>query len=178
MKATDAIRTAMAVSDQSTMQLAEDLRDAPLTHPTTRGGNHPMWVLGHIAFIEAGVPQIIFGDPHPLEHWAPIFAAGTEPTADARAYPSYDEVLRAYRAARTRNMKILDELGEAGLDRPTKSPVPGLESILRTAGDTFLVVAMHHMSHRGQLADARRVLGRKPIFTPGRRETEPATSTV
>ena len=36
----------------------------------------------------------------------------------------------------------------------------------RTVGDTFLTIAMHQMNHRGQVADARRVAGRKPVFTP------------
>jgi len=30
----------------------------------------------------------------------------------------------------------------------------------------FMTIAMHQMNHRGQLADARRALGRQPIFTP------------
>ena len=167
MNAIDLIRAALAVSDQGFLTLAEDLRDAPLTPPTPRGGNHPLWVLGHITFIEAGVPHILFGEPNPLERWAPLFAPGTEPKGDAGAYPPYDELLRTYRDLRARNLKLLDDLGEAGLDRPTKSPPRGLEDVLRTAGQTFLVLAMHQMTHRGQLADARRALGRTPLFTPG-----------
>ena len=167
MNAIDLIRTALMVSDQGFVPLAEDMRDAPLTPPTTRGGNHPMWVLGHITFIEASVPHILFGEPNPLERWAPLFASGTEPKPDASAYPSYDEILRTYRDLRARNLKLLGELGETALDRPTKSPPKGLEDVLRTVGQTFLVVAMHQMTHRGQLADARRAAGRKPLFTPG-----------
>src|SRR5881227_4110515 len=102
MKAIDLIRKALMMSERSTMMLIEDMRDAPLTQPTSRGGNHPLWVLGHITFIEAGVPSIIFGEPHPLERWAPLFAPGTEPKSDASAYPSFDEVLRTYRDARAR----------------------------------------------------------------------------
>jgi uncharacterized damage-inducible protein DinB len=43
----------------------------------------------------------------------------------------------------------------------------GLEKFMRTAGDVFVTIAMHQMGHRGQIADARRVAGRKPVFTPG-----------
>jgi len=167
MKAIDAIRTVLAVSDRATLRLIEYMHDAPLTHPTPRGGNHPLWVLGHITFIEAGLPHILFGDPHPLERWAPLFAPGTEPLKEASAYPSFDELLRAYREARARNLQILEQLGESGLDRPTKAPPLGLEEAMRTAGDTFLLLALHQMNHRGQVADARRALGRKPMFTPG-----------
>src|SRR5436190_3173727 len=167
MKAIDAIRAAIQTSDRSIMMLLEDLRDAPLTEPTPCGGNHPLWVLGHITYVEGNLPHIIFDEPNPVARWAPLFAAGTEPKSEAGAYPSFDEVLRTFRDLRARNLKILDEIGEAGLDRPTKSPPRGLEEALSTVGRTFLIVAMHHMSHRGQLADARRAIGRKPIFTPG-----------
>ena len=50
------------------------------------------------------------------------------------------------------------------LDRATNAPPKGLEDFMRTFGDAFHIVALHHMSHRGQLADARQALGRKPIF--------------
>jgi uncharacterized damage-inducible protein DinB len=33
----------------------------------------------------------------------------------------------------------------------------------QTIGQLFLFIAMHEMSHRGQLADARNALGRKPF---------------
>jgi len=167
MKATDVIRTAMQISDQGMLQLIEDMRDAPMTSPTARGGNHPLWVLGHIAFVEADVPHILFGESNPLEHWGPLFAAGSEPVTVAGDYPPLDDVLHAYREARARNLEILERLGEDGLDQPTVAPPSGLEDVLRTAGQTLLVIALHQMNHRGQVADARRAAGRTPLFTPG-----------
>lgn len=166
MNAIDVIRGAMKFSDRAVLELIEDMRDVPLTQPTPRGGNHPLWVLGHITFIEGNIPRVIFGEPNPVAHWAPLFAPGTEPKPDAGAYPPFDEILRTYRDLRARNLQILEQLGESGLDRPTKSPPRGLKDVLGTAGDAFLVIAMHQMSHRGQVADCRRAIGRKPIFTP------------
>lgn len=166
MKAIDAIRMALQVGEQSTMQLIEDMRDVALTSPTPRGGNHPLWVLGHLTFIEANVQHILFGEPNPLAHWAPMFAPGSEPTSNASAYPPLDEILHHYREQRARNLQVLEEIGEEGLDRPTQSPPRGLEQVLSTVGSTFLVIGMHQMNHRGQLADARRAAGRAPIFTP------------
>jgi uncharacterized damage-inducible protein DinB len=167
MTTTETIRFALTLADGAFTQLAEDLGDAPLTRPTPRGGNHPMWVLGHITYIEAGIPHILYGETNPLAHWAPLFAPGSEPKDDAGAYPPYDEVLRAYRENRARTLKILDGLSEADLDRPTKAPLKGLEEVLATFGRTLLVQALHQMTHRGQLADARRAAGREPMFTPG-----------
>ena len=166
MKAIDVIRNALQTSDQAMLQLVEDMKDAPTTQPTPCGGNHPLWVLGHITFVEGNIPHVLFGEPNPVAHWGPLFAPGTEPKADAGAYPPFDEVLRTYRDLRARNLQTLERLGEAGLDRPTKAPPRGLEHMLGTVGDAFLLTALHQMSHRGQLADARRAAGRKPIFTP------------
>jgi hypothetical protein len=167
MTALDTIKKALALGDGATMMLVDDLRDAPLAQPTPRGGNHPIWILGHIAFTEAGIPSIFFGEPNPLEHWAAIFAPGTEPGCDPDAYPPLEELIIKYKELRARTLQLLDQIGEAGLDRKTKNPPKGLENALATFGDTFLTLAMHQMNHRGQLADVRRALGRKAIFTPG-----------
>ena len=167
MTAMDLIHKALEMGDRAMMMLVEDLRSAPLAAPTPRGGNHATWVLGHITFIEASVRSVFFGEPHPLPHWAPLFAPGTEPTSDPKAYPPFDEMIQTYRDLRARNLQLLREIGEAGLDRKTKAPPKGLEEVLGTFGDTFHTIAMHQMNHRGQLADVRRALGRKPIFTPG-----------
>src|SRR5262249_13451608 len=142
MNAIDVIKTAMTVSDQSVRMLAEDMRDAPLTSPTPRGGNHPLWVLGHITYIEANLPHILFGTPNAVAKWAPLFAPGTEPKGDTSGYPSFDEVLKTYGELRAKNLKLLEEIGEKGLDQPTKSPPKGLEQALATVGQTFLVIAM------------------------------------
>jgi hypothetical protein len=167
MKAIDVIRNALQISDQMMMELIDDMRDAALTQPTPRGGNHPYWVLGHITLIEGNVPAVILGEPNPVARWAPLFAPGTEPKPDGAGYPPFEELLRTYRDLRARNLQLLEQLGEAGLDRPTKSPPKGLENVLGRAGDAFLLIALHQMNHRGQLADARRAAGRKPVFTPG-----------
>ena len=45
MKAMELIQTALQISDQGITRLVEDMRDAPLTFPTPRGGNHPLWVI-------------------------------------------------------------------------------------------------------------------------------------
>ena len=167
MKTIDVIRTTMQLSHQATLGLAEDMRDAPFTSPTPGGGNHPMWVIGHLAFVEGNLPRAILGEPNPVAHWAPLFAPGAEPTTDASAYPPYEEVLRTYKDLFARNLEMLERLGEEGLSRPTVRQPRGLEQLLRTAGDAFLVTGIHAMHHRGQLADARRAAGRKPVFTPG-----------
>jgi hypothetical protein len=144
------------------------MRDAPLTRPTpgAKGGdgNHPLWTLGHLAVIEGSIPEVLFGEPNPVAHWKPLFGSGTRPLDDPAAYPVFDEVLGTFRRLRAGTLRLLDEIGDEGLDRvPTNVP-PGFEESMRTFGQTFLLIALHQMVHYGQIADARRVAGRQPLL--------------
>ena len=163
MKAIDLIRWALQMTDESTSRLVEDMRDQPLTRPTSRGGNHALWVLGHLAVIEGMIPHTVFGEPHPVQHWWPLFGTGSQPTDDAGSYPSFDEVLKTYRDLRAKNLARLDEIGEVGLERAPRVIPPGFEDRMRTIGRTFHLIALHQMFHLGQIADARRAAGREPF---------------
>jgi hypothetical protein len=164
MKAIELVRWALERADGLTSKLVEDMRDASLTQPTSSGGNHPLWILGHLALVEGSLPKILFGEANPVEHWGPLFAPGTQPMTDATSYPSFDEVLATYRDLRAKNLGLLDEIGDAGLDRAPKAVPPGFEDEMRTIGRTFLTIAQHQMLHLGQITDARRAAGRKPLF--------------
>jgi hypothetical protein len=164
MKAMDLIHGALTLCDGGLNALVADMRDAALTQPTDRGGNHPLWCLGHMAFVEGAVMQIVTGEPNPVAHWAPVFGTGTTPKPDPSLYPPFDEVLQAYRDGRARTLKILARVGEAGLDRKPDNIPPGFEEAMKTVGSSFMVIALHQMVHYGQIADARRVAGRKPLI--------------
>ena len=165
MKALDAIRIALKFSDMGMKHLGE-MNDAPLLRPGPWGGNHAMWIAGHLAVVEGRLQQMLHGTANPVAQWKPLFDWGTEPISDVTAYPPFDEVLRAYRELRAKNLGLLEEIGEAGLDRPTKSPPPGLEEVFRTIGQTFLTIALHQTFHGGQASVARRASGRRPFFVP------------
>ena len=168
MQSIELIRWAMELTGGHTAQLAEDLRNSPLTRNTPGGkageGNHAIWLLGHLSFIEGNLASALFGEPNPVERWAPLFAPGTKPEVDANKYPSFDEVLKTFRDLRARNLKLLDEIGDSGLDRVPKSPPPGFEQLMKTFGHTFLLITLHNMMHNGEIADARRVAGFKPFM--------------
>jgi hypothetical protein len=163
MRAIDLVGWAMRMTDESTAKLVADMRDSPLTRTTSRVGNHPLWILGHLAVVEGGIPQILFGEPNPVEHWWPLFGMGSTPSDDAGAYPTFDEVLTTYRDLRAKNLARLEEIGEAGLDPAPKAVPPGFENEMRTVGQTLLVMSLHQMFHLGQVADTRRAAGRKPF---------------
>ncbi len=164
MQAIDLVRWALRTSDALTTRLVEDMRDAPLTRPTVRGGNHPLWVLGHIAVVEGMIPHTVFGDANPVQNWWPLFGTGSQPTDDPNAYPSFDEILGTYRTLRAKNVDRLEELGEAGLERAPKVIPAGFEEQMKTVGRTYHLIALHQMFHLGQVSDARRAAGKEPFF--------------
>lgn len=165
MKSIDLIRWSLQMTGQFTERLASELRDKPMTRATPGApggdGGHAVWLLGHLAFIEGGLRRIMRGDPHPLEPWAAMFAMGTQPSNDPAQYPAFDEILKQFRELRAANLKLLDEIGEAALDRAPAWVPPGFEDAMKTVGNTFLLIALHNMQHCGQIADVRRVAGLK-----------------
>jgi uncharacterized damage-inducible protein DinB len=161
----DAIQFALSISDRVVLDVIDEMSDAATTFPTPNGGCHPLWVLGHLTLVEGMIPAALFAEKNPAAEWQQYFGEGSEAVADARAYPPLDEVREKYRQLRERNLKILESLTEADLDKPTKAPPRGRERELATYGQSFLVLALHQAMHRGNLTDARRAAGRTVLAT-------------
>jgi DinB superfamily len=165
MKTTDFIKMSIETSAALTLGLIDDMKDAPLTQPTSKGGNHPLWVLGHLAYSEANiVSHIIEGNENPLIEWKDMFGGGSEPVAEADRYLPWDDVRRKFDEVRAHTLSVLDGLTSADLSQPSKNCPPGREEIMGTVGGCFLVIGLHPVMHRGQVADSRLMLGRKPLF--------------
>ena len=93
MKTTDFIKTSLDGGKNWLLNLATDMKDAPLTEPTPKGGNHPLWVLGHIVHSESGLLDVfINGKPNRFPELENC-QAGSQPTPNADDYPSMDELL-------------------------------------------------------------------------------------
>ncbi len=164
MNAVQFIRLSLESSKQWLMAIFDGIKDAPLTQPTPRGGNHPLWNLGHLAYSEAHiVSQFILGEQNPLLRWKELFGAGSEPVADASRYPSVDEVLREFERVRAGTLQVLSSLTDADLDRPSKAPADR-QQMFGTIGQCLSAVSLHSAFHTGQIADARRAAGRKPVI--------------
>jgi hypothetical protein len=144
--------------------LTSDMKDAPLTAPTPNGGNHPLWVLGHIVYSEAGlVYGMIQGEQNPLAKWKSLFGGGSEPVADASRYPSWDELIAEFEKVRAHTLKTLASFSEKDLERRSHAPAERA-MMFGTIGQVLFMVTHHMMFHAGQIADARRAAGRGPLF--------------
>ncbi len=164
MKTTDYIRQTLEQGKDWLLLMVNDMKDAPTTFPTHKGGNHPLWVLGHITCSEASMmSKMIQGEQNPLAHWEPLFGMGSEPVADAGKYPPFAELLSQFEKVRSSTLKLLASMSDADLDKPSKAP-PEYQSFFGTIGLVFSAAVNHQMFHAGQVADARRALGRKPVF--------------
>lgn len=165
MKIKDFIKAGLDASANLTLALIDDMKDAPLTQPTSKGGNHPLWILGHLAYAEANiVSHIIGGEENPLIGWKEMFGSSREPVADADKYLPWAEVRQKFDEVRARTLNLLEGLSEDDLDQPSKNCPPGREQMMGTIGACFLVLTLHPVMHRGQVADSRRMAGRKPLF--------------
>ena len=165
MKATDLLKLQMENTKLMTVPLLEDLTDAPLATPTAEGGNHALWIAGHIVYAEAGLTShMAFGTPNPLEQWKEVFGRGSEPVQDVAHYPvSIPAIVAKWDEVRANSLAKLEELGEDDLDKESANCAPGREAFFGTIGRVFTATAMHPHMHRGQLADIRRALGRPPL---------------
>src|SRR5437870_11345170 len=111
MKAIDAIRITLKFSDMSMKHLAE-MRDAPLVRPGPWGGNHAMWIAGHLAVVEGRLQQMLHGTPNPVQQWKPLFDWGSESVDDLAVYPPFEDVLQTFRRLREQTHAFLDKVGE------------------------------------------------------------------
>ena len=140
-----------------TQAMVADMTDDQLfTRPGGRG-NHPLWVMGHLAQSDDALLSALTGEPARLPAtFKELFGGNREPTTAAADYPRRDEVAAAMRASRERVVAWLQSLDAAAAFRPTP------EFLRRFAPDgitTAFGMAAHEMLHNGQIACVRSALG-------------------
>src|ERR1700722_8634922 len=165
MHTKDAIQFALTVSNRAVLSVIDEMSGAATTVPTPNGGCHPLWVLGHLTLVEGMIPAVLFGDKNPAGQWLQYFGETSEPVSDPLAYPPLSEVREKYLQLREQNLKLLESLSEADLDKPTKAPPKGRETEFATYGQSFIVLALHQSMHRGNVTDARRAAVRTTLAT-------------
>jgi hypothetical protein len=163
MQAKEVLQFALTVSNGAVLSKIDKMSDAATTFPTPNGGCHPLWVLGHLTMVEGMIPAALFGEKNAAADWQKYFGEGSEAVGNASAYPPFTEVRARYLELRERNLKILDSLSDADLDKPTVAPPKGREREFATFGSSFLVLALHQAMHRGNVTDAQRASGAKAL---------------
>ena len=153
------IRDNLKRSEEIVLSRIEEMRDHCVVPPTPRGGCHTLWVLGHLAYIEALViRKFMLGEPNPLADWEEMFD-GWEVSGDIEHFLPFDRVLAECRATRASTIELLDSLDEGNLDQTSANVPDVVKELFGTYRRCFQYSADHWFMHRGQLADARRAAG-------------------
>src|SRR5215203_6391611 len=159
MQSIDLIRDNLIKSRDCVLARVEEMREHCMVFPTARGGAHTLWVLGHLAYIEALVVRgFMLGNVNPLADWEDIFD-GADVSGDVGKYPPFDEVLARCRQMRQSTVALVDSLSEDALDEASRNAPEGFEDVFGTYRICLQYVADHWYMHRGHLADARRSAG-------------------
>lgn len=159
MESIDLIRDNLRRSEEIVLSGIEDMRHHCMVFPTPRGGCHTLWILGHLAYIEAlVVHDFMLGDRNPLTHWEKVFD-GAEVSGDIGRFPPFDEVLQECRRVRASTTSLIASLTEFELDKSSAHAPEGAEGLFGTYRRCLQYAADHWLMHRGQLADARRAAG-------------------
>jgi hypothetical protein len=159
MQSIDLIRDNLTKSRDRVLGRVEDMREHCLVFPTRNGGCHTLWVLGHLAYIEAlVVRRFMLGESNPLAEWETVFD-GPDVSGDAGAFPPFDQVLARCREARESTLALVATLTEVDLDKPSANVPRNFEDTFGSWRLCLQYVADHWYMHRGQLADARRAAG-------------------
>ena len=90
MQSIDLIRDNLKKSTDRVLARVEEMREHCVVFPTPNGGGHTLWVLGHLAYIEALVIRgFMLAEPNPLAEWEDLFDGtdidrGREPVPSVR----------------------------------------------------------------------------------------------
>ena len=159
MQSIDLIRDNLKKSRDRVLARVEEMREHSVVFPSRNGGCHTLWVLGHMAYIEALVVRtFMLGKANPLAEWEEVFD-GADTSGDISQYPPFDEVLGKCREIREATMALVDSLSEDDLDKVSAKAPEGFEDTVGAYRLCLQYVADHWYMHRGHLADARRAAG-------------------
>ncbi len=143
------------------LALLETLADDQL-HVRVGGGNHALWVMGHLAFADDLFASAFLDEPGCLpEGYHELFAWGSTPSDNPADYPDREELLENMQSTRTRFMKWAETLEGDALWESSPEPVA---QITKNAISAVHTLSQHDFLHGGQLTTIRSSLGMKPVF--------------
>ncbi len=146
--------------------LLEDLEDEQwFFMPTGSYQTHIAWQVGHIAMAEYGL--MLFRQRGRGEtdlelmpgSFRKRFAKGSQPVADATAYPSPQAILGQLQRIHQQVLLECPNFTDSQLDEPLDPPT----AAYATKYGAMLMASQHEMLHCGQIGVLRRLMGKPPI---------------
>ncbi|MCA9277609.1 MAG: DinB family protein [Phycisphaeraceae bacterium] len=159
------IRDSMEASRRYTMHLLSDLRDTPLVQPTVNGGNHALWIVGHLATVEGmAIQGFMLNKPNPMAAHEHLFRMGSTPSTDPTMYPGFDQLVKMYDDIRTQTYALLDTLTDADLAKTAPGCPEQFANWFGTYEKCLRSQVLHPLMHSGQAADIRLALGKERLM--------------
>ncbi|MCZ6834252.1 MAG: DinB family protein [Planctomycetota bacterium] len=144
-----------------TFFLLESFSDNQLAHRVDGVGNHALWIMGHIAWMDDYSVSTVTGEPCILpEQYTTMFGSGTPLTGNPADYPSQSELVAMMTSARQRMISWAETLDESTSLTPTPESLQMFSP--NNIALPFTIVA-HDLFHLGQLATVRSSLGMKLV---------------
>jgi len=173
MRLQDAIADFIEATRQNTFRYLAGFDDTNHTKQAPNLPNHAAWNLGHCALTMHRVAERLDGKPMPESDFIPAatrgdanrfgtesVAFGSKPAADPTGYPSFARCQQVFSSACERLAAAVRAASDAKLQEMTPWG-PGQSPLYLLT----MRMAAHNGMHTGQIADLRRALGFKSIFS-------------
>ena len=142
--------------------LFEAMTEDQLCHQPFPGANHALWIMGHLASVDAFLLQACGGPSDPqLLAMQPLFFMKSQPSPNLSDYPPVAQVRAWFDLTRKTVLDWFRSQNEQDLS----TPLP--EGLREIAPDRLCLIArlaIHEAGHAGQLTMIRKSLGLPPVF--------------
>jgi DinB superfamily len=162
MNAKEPIKYMLAGNHGMLKSFLSDLSDSDLLVRPAPNANHAAWQLGHLITSEVNLLRMIGLTPVSLPAgFAEKHSKETASSDSPSGFLKKAEYLELADKVRYATLAELENLSDAGLDKPTTGP---MAQHAPNAGSMFVMIANHTMMHAGQFTVLRRKLGKPILF--------------
>lgn len=124
--------------------------------------NHPLWIVGHLAFVSYAGAGLLDPSVAKPAGWSDLFGRGSTPSPNASSYPSLAEMISHYDASHETFGRALRDIDPAVYEQD--APEPFKNRFDTMGGVINFMTGPHEMFHLGQLSMWRRAKGFAPLI--------------
>ena len=153
---------ALNFARQTTLGLLEGVPQDKLTHQPCVGGNHALWIVGHLGYTDLMfLTRVGNKSIESSEGWIKLFGMGSVPKPDASAYPALGKLKEALADNRETLLAWFASMSAEELAKPLSDD---FKSFASNHGMLMTSLAFHEGLHAGQLTVVRKSLGIAPMI--------------
>jgi hypothetical protein len=163
MNAKEAIRTALASTQNLVSCYVSDLSDADLSVRPVPNANHIAWQLGHLVHAEVHLLGQLPGASYPElpRGWSEQHGKEAAAMDPPKGFATKTDYLTQFNKVREATLATLAKMADADLDKPTQG---NMAQFAPTLGALLLLQSNHILMHVGQFTVVRRKLGKPVLF--------------